>query len=694
MTRESSPQPTISQTQILEAVAAVSDAVALAQDLDTFLQRVVDTLRHLLETDRVVVYRFLPDDDGVIAAESVGLPWRSLRGELIYDPCFAEGWGDRYRQGGVGMIADTGQSNLEPCYADLLTRLQVQANLVVPVFSGTHLWALLIAHHCRSPRRWHRSSLSLLQHVARQLGQGVYQNELQAQILDLRRQVAGQPSGHQSEQLFQLFTEHVEQILFIRDAVSGQFLYVSAAYDRIWGESRSALYNDPGLWLRRIHPDDRAEVESSVVQQFDGLPVQRQYRIVRPDSAVRWIQAQVRPVEDDRNQICYLVGWAEDCTDRRRLQIDLQNAKATLSHRVEQEQLLRALTARVRESLHLTTILNATVAGIKTVFKADRAVIFQLLPNGDRRIVQQATDSNYSPIAQASIPPGPLPDSYLEQLRVGQPIIFDGMTSDIWSPRLTTFLTSFQVQSALVAPIIHPFGGDGQPVWGILVVHACGEYRQWQPFEANMLQHFADQLTTALHQAELYRQLQAANRELDRIAKIDSLTQLANRRWLDDYLAHEWQKLARQRQPLSVILADVDFFKPYNDTYGHAAGDQCLVQIAGAIRAGVRRPADLAARYGGEEFALVLPNTDTAGAIRVVEMVRHHLRRLALPHRANPHGSTITLSFGIATLMPTPGDPNEGLLEAADQALYTAKAAGRDQYQVFHPEANPPASFL
>jgi diguanylate cyclase (GGDEF)-like protein len=198
-----------------------------------------------------------------------------------------------------------------------------------------------------------------------------------------------------------------------------------------------------------------------------------------------------------------------------------------------------------------------------------------------------------------------------------------------------------------------------------------------------MLQHFADQLTTALRQAELYRQLQAANQELDRLAKVDSLTQLANRRWLDDYLQHEWQRLARQGQPLSVILADVDFFKPYNDTYGHAAGDQCLIAIASAMREGVRRSADLAARYGGEEFALVLPDTDAAGAIRVVELVRYHLQRLALPHEASPSSDTITLSFGIATVIPTPDQATDSLLEAADQALYAAKATGRNQYQVF-----------
>ncbi|PSR16202.1 hypothetical protein C8255_19105 [filamentous cyanobacterium CCP3] len=678
MTHHLPPQPAISEATILSTVAAVCDAAALAHDLELFLQQVVDTLRPLLDTDRVVVYQVLPDQDGLIAAESVGADWLPLRGQLIYDPCFENGWGDRYRHGHVGVVTDVQHDHLEPCYADLLTRLQVQAKLAVPIFAGTQLWALLIVHRCGGPCNWHQSSHELLKHVARQVGQTIYQNELERQLA----QQQTRPAPEQTEQLFQLFTDHVDQLLFIRDAVSGQFLYVNAAFERIWEQPLAGLYDDPGLWLRQIHPDDLPQVLNSVGRQFEGNSVRREYRIVRPSGEVRWIEAHVRVVEDDQGQPRYMVGWADDCTEHREQQAHLRAAEATLSRRVGQEQLLRMLTARMRETLDFETILSAAVAGIKAVFSADRAVIFEILPDGNRRIAQQATHPNYVTITDAMIPPGPLSPDYTARLRTGQPYIVNDIDTALWSSEILAFLNNIMVRSAMIAPIAHPFGGDSHPVWGILVVHACGKNRQWQPFEANMLQHFADQLTTALHQAELYRQLQAANRELDRIAKVDSLTQLANRRWLDEYLNQEWQRLARERKPLSVVLADVDFFKPYNDTYGHAAGDQCLIEIASTIGYGARRPADLAARYGGEEFALVLPDTDTAGAIRVVQTVRHHLQILALPHGASPNSPTITLSFGVATLVPTPGRSAESILAAADQALYAAKAAGRNQYQV------------
>ncbi|MEA5447668.1 diguanylate cyclase [Leptolyngbya sp. CCNP1308] len=701
MTRHSLPQPDISPAQILDTVTAICEAAAVGSGLEALLQQGVDRLRPLLDTDRVVVYQVLSPHDGCVAAESVGASWRSLRGDRFTESCMASGWEDRCRQSQCSLVADVQDSTLEPCYADLLSRLQVQAKLAVPIFAGSCLWGMLIAHQCRSPRLWNLSSRDLLIHAARHLGQSVYQQGLQQQI-------QSRSVGSQTEQLFELFTQHVEQVLFIRDAVSGQFLYVSAAYERIWGHPPALLYSDPRLWLRQVHPDDLPRVQASIGRQFDGNSVQREYRIVRPDGDVRWIHAYVQVVNDDQNQPRYMVGWGEDCTERRQLQASLQATEAALSRRVDQEQLLRALTARVRETLDLDTILSATVAGVKTVFDADRAVIFQILASGDRRIAQQASNPEYDTLADAIIPSGRLPVAYLEKLRTGQPYIVNDNTAEPWTPDLVAFLSAMQVKSAMIAPIAHPLGGDlrsvkpaasqkreptrneypsrnRQPLWGLLVVHACGEQRQWQPFEANMLQHFADQLNTALHQAELYHQLQTANQELDRISKVDSLTQLANRRWLDEYLSQEWQRLTRERKPLSVILADVDYFKPYNDTYGHAAGDQCLVEIASAIRFGVRRPADLAARYGGEEFALVLPDTDTSGAIRVVQLVRHHLQTLDLPHGASPSGDTITLSFGIATIMPTPGSPAEGILEAADQALYGAKDAGRNQYQVFSP---------
>jgi diguanylate cyclase (GGDEF)-like protein len=197
-----------------------------------------------------------------------------------------------------------------------------------------------------------------------------------------------------------------------------------------------------------------------------------------------------------------------------------------------------------------------------------------------------------------------------------------------------------------------------------------------------MLRQLADQLAIAAQQAELYQQLQQANLELLHLATHDRLTGLANRRYFDTYLEQEWRRLQREQAPLSVILCDIDHFKLYNDALGHVAGDECLSKVAQAISAAVKRPADLVARYGGEEFAVILPNTDLAGAQQAVERMRRAVSESNIPHSESPVKPEITLSAGIACVYPSPNLAAAHLVAMADQALYQAKRTGRDRFCV------------
>ncbi|MBD2072720.1 diguanylate cyclase [Phormidium sp. FACHB-592] len=255
----------------------------------------------------------------------------------------------------------------------------------------------------------------------------------------------------------------------------------------------------------------------------------------------------------------------------------------------------------------------------------------------------------------------------------------DGCLLDThYGERQCPSLTQMFPASALLVPL-----RVSADVWGSLGLVRDAVSSSWQEWEVVLLQTIADQLAIAIQQAELYQQLQTANEALTRLATTDSLTQIANRHHFDASLQSEWQRLTRSQQPLSLILCDIDFFKRYNDTYGHLAGDRCLAQVAQVLQESIRRSTDLAARYGGEEFAILLPNTPQTGAATIAQRLLHQLQQIHLPHEASGVAAHVTLSLGIASLVPNQDTTPQSLIQAADQALYQAKAGGRNTYRIW-----------
>jgi diguanylate cyclase (GGDEF)-like protein len=183
---------------------------------------------------------------------------------------------------------------------------------------------------------------------------------------------------------------------------------------------------------------------------------------------------------------------------------------------------------------------------------------------------------------------------------------------------------------------------------------------------------------------EVTRQLEEANETLQRLSSLDGLTGLANRRRLDEFLDLEWRRALRDRDWLSALMVDIDFFKAFNDAHGHQAGDDCLRRVAEVLSGVSQRPGDLAARYGGEEFVVVLTETDLDGALAVAETLRSRVEGLGI---ANPesHSGVVTVSVGVAAVVPAPRSAVADLIEAADRALYGAKGAGRNRVALAGP---------
>lgn len=191
--------------------------------------------------------------------------------------------------------------------------------------------------------------------------------------------------------------------------------------------------------------------------------------------------------------------------------------------------------------------------------------------------------------------------------------------------------------------------------------------------------------TRELELLETTKQLESANHILENLSAMDHLTGLANRRTFDQDVLMEWKRAQRDRNPLSILLIDVDFFKSYNDTYGHLAGDDALIQIAKVLKAVLKRPGDIVARYGGEEFAAVLPDTDETGAAKIAEEMRSKILSKKILHENSPH-KRISVSVGIATSIPTPTCSPEELIARADQALYAAKDKQRNTICIYGQE--------
>lgn len=366
---------------------------------------------------------------------------------------------------------------------------------------------------------------------------------------------------------------------------------------------------------------------------------------------------------------------------RRILQIN-QLVKE-LRKQTERSQLMTFIQERIRQSLNLNDILKNTVDEVRKFLKADRVLIYKFHSDGTGQVLME------------SIAPGL--QSVLENISINSYSSNDNLqpthlTKNIsiadLIPYHIEFLTRFQVKSNLVVPISKNSQEQlsntdfcdysREELWGLLIAHHCSKSRRWQASEVEFIEHLARQLAIALQQSELYQQLETANEKLFQFATLDSLTKIANRRIFDEYIDREWRRMAREKAPISLIFCDVDYFKLYNDTYGHPAGDKCLQEVANAIKAEVKRPGDLVARYGGEEFVVVLPRTDGKGGYYVAESIRKRVMGLNLVNSASKVSPFVSLSLGVASTIPLPGSSLEQLIKTADEALYQAKKEGRN----------------
>ncbi|PZU95760.1 MAG: hypothetical protein DCF32_22215 [Leptolyngbya sp.] len=416
----------------------------------------------------------------------------------------------------------------------------------------------------------------------------------------------------------------LECVVWSVDPTTLETIYVNAAAMTLYGHSPDAFLADANLWFNCIHPDDYPLLLSDIEALHHQGKIDREYRIFRADGTLRWVRGQARLVRDGVGNPLRIDGTTLDISDRKRAEFALKEHQAT------QQAILDAIPDLMMRIDANGDILNLISGGEITLYGF-------ILP--DRR---QSLYDNF---------PKELADQRMHYVRIA----LDTGTRQRYEHTIE-INGELRHEESRVVPISQN---------EVLVI----------------VRDITERKRAEVTQADLNQKLKLLNAELNRLATVDGLTEIANRRSFDQALDLEWQRARRQQKYLSLILCDIDYFKPYNDNYGHLAGDDCLRQVAQVLSSVVRRPGDLVARYGGEEFVLLLPDTTLDGAIEVVEKIQVAIAQCPLPHDYSEVSSNLTLSFGLVCHCPSVKEhsPRE-LIHRADLALYEAKAQGRNRY--------------
>ncbi|NJL51613.1 MAG: diguanylate cyclase [Hydrococcus sp. SU_1_0] len=428
----------------------------------------------------------------------------------------------------------------------------------------------------------------------------------------------------------------------------------------------------------------------TVKQQVPQLPI---IVITATESLEQALQVILQGAQN-----CLIKPELEAKTLCRSLQYAIARQQAEFNHR--QQALMKKMLDQIRDSMDLESILQTTGTVIQQFVRSDQVLIYRCEspPLTETTVVAQSVDAQFDQLAieqfinavNFSSLQGILSESTSVQAVEDTLAVSPGELQVIEPQFVRSYLIlpiwleesiDESDEHLTFATVKHSSGEAQNPkLWGMLVAYNARETRRWQDWEISFLQRLTTQVTVAIRQSQLCCRLQTANQKLQKLAILDGLTGIANRRYFDLVLDKEWQRLAREQQPLSLILCDIDYFKAYNDTYGHQQGDRCLQKVAQILQQSTRRPADLVARYGGEEFALILPNTNAPGALFLAHRIVRQLTQQGLPHSQSQVSKVVTLSIGIATKVPHRMHPSSTIIETADNLLYKAKQAGRNQY--------------
>jgi len=400
------------------------------------------------------------------------------------------------------------------------------------------------------------------------------------------------------------------------------------------------------------------------------------------------------PLKQPDGTILGVMSMIQDITERKRAE---EERLASLRFFASMDRVNRAIQVANDVEQMMSDVLDAALS----IFNCDRAWLFYPCdPDAPSfRVPMEITKPEYpgAGILNVDVPmPPDMAQNLREALESADPVTYNAGTG---RPVNKVSVEQFGVKSMMMVALYPKL--DKPWAFGL---HQCSYPRVWTPNEEALFQEIGRRLGDGLSSLSAYRnlrereeelrclnqeleqrvrertsQLEIANKELEAFSYRDGLTGISNRRHFDQQLELEWRRCGRRRSPLSLIMVDIDFFKFYNDSYGHLQGDECLKQVAACISSNARRAEDLVARYGGEEFIVLLPDTDIEVAGAVAEAMRSAVEALNLPHPASLAAGCVTISLGVAGDIPIPRENPHNLVSVADRALYKTKSAGRNR---------------
>ncbi len=445
--------------------------------------------------------------------------------------------------------------------------------------------------------------------------------QLEEQNQLLRQEIIKRQHVENQLRLFDQAISHCRNGVIITDATQANnpIIYVNSAFEKITGYSASEVI---GKNCRFLQQEDKDQpnleiIRNALKQDTDCLVILRNYR---KDGTLFWNEVSISPVVNNLGNVTHYVGIQTDITERKQIEEALQKSE---------EKFASAFRASP-DPIVITTLKEGRYLEVNESFCN--------LMEYQREEVIGKTVKDLKIWLNSS-----------DRVKFIQALQKQHMIRD---QEFKLRSKTGQIKTLLISAELIEV--DNQTC--ILVISKDITERQ-----------------------KIKAALEEANEKLQRLAHIDGLTQVANRRSFNETLEREWKRCFREQQPMSLILCDVDYFKPYNDYYGHLQGDECLKQVAQAMSRVVQRPTDLVARYGGEEFVVILPNTNLDGALQVGKFIQDEIRQLQIPHLKSEVSQFITFSLGISTIIPSHLMDSSILVNRADQALYQAKQQGRDR---------------